>query len=103
MKALNIYFVTVKLLHESMRHAAGLHNDTNIVIAESEDEALSIMRNLFRPYILNEDSVFIAKYLKLDNAVQRGNGSDSVEYLNFPSNVPYNTIQESLLPLIFLT
>ncbi len=96
MNALNIYFVTVKLLHESMRHAAGLHSDTNIVIAESEDEALSIMRNLFRPYILNDDSVFISNDLKLDNAVQRGNGSSSVEYLNFPCNVSYDTLKDYL-------
>lgn len=93
---MNIYFVTVSLLHENMRHAAGLHSDTNIVIAESEDEALSIMRNLFRPYILNDDSVFISNDLKLDNAVQRGNGSSSVEYLNFPCNVSYDTLKDYL-------
>ena len=93
---MNIYFVTVSLLHENMRHAAGLHSDTNIVIAESEDDALSIMRNLFRPYILNDDSVFIAKNLNHLNAVQRGNGNNAEKYLNFPNNVPYDTLSEYL-------
>ena len=95
---MNIYFITVKLLKERYRHEAGLHSDTNIVIANSEQEAIDIMYKLMKPYVLNKSDVFLAK--GANGSAETGNGKDVQEYLITPSLKGSKTQWESLDKLL---
>lgn len=95
---MNIYFITTQLLQERYRHAAGLHSDTNIVIAESEENAIDIMYNLMKPYVLNRDSIQVAKGANL-NALT-GHGQDVQQYLITPSLRNSQTQWQSLEKLV---
>ena len=91
---MNIYFITTQLLQERYRHAAGLHSDTNIVIAESEEDAIDVMYNRIKPYVLNRDSVCVAKGANLQALT--GHGTDVQKYLITPSLKDSKTQWQSL-------
>ena len=91
---MNIYFITTRLLQERYRHAAGLHSDTNIVIAESEENAIDVMYNLMKPYVLNRDSICVANGVNLQALT--GHGTDVQQYLTAPSLKDCKTQWQSL-------
>lgn len=95
---MNIYFITVKLLKERYRHESGLHSDTNIVIAESEQSAIDIMYNLMKPYVYSKSDVFVAK--DAIGKAKTGHGMNVQEYLITPSLKGSKTQWESLDKLL---
>lgn len=77
---MNIYFIDVEMYEEKDRWITGIHNKTNLVIAENEQEAIEIMQNLTAPYYRE---VKITE--GVDKVVETGNGNDVQQYLDLPS------------------
>ena len=77
----NIYYLLVKLADERDRHLSGLKNDLVLVIAETEDDALTLMKNF-----LLDHSIAATVSIPEDASIDVGHGMSVKEYLTDPQH-----------------
>lgn len=77
----NIYYLLVKLADESDRHLSGLKNDLVLVIAETEEEAITLMKNF-----LLDHSIAATVTVPEDASIDVGHGMNVTEYLTDPQH-----------------
>lgn len=88
---MNIYYIDVEMFKDSDRWITGIHNKTNLVIAESEEDAISIMKSLTHPYYRE-----VKVTEGVDRIVITGNGDNVEEYLDEPDVYNCKTQKEWL-------
>lgn len=76
---MNIYYIDIEMFKDSDRWITGIHNKTNLVIAESEEDAINIMKSLTHPYYRE-----VKATEGVNKIVITGNGNNVKEYLNEP-------------------